>query len=378
MKSFLGLVVLFIIGSSLCLSPPPTITSTTGDKELKPTAVDPNKKGLPANTDDYTSLNVPWKEYREPTPKQIIPQTGNLIQSETTGPVDDLVTKSKPVPVVSNITVHSPIAEIPMKVSKEDGIGKPNLNAEFPVKYNLNGGDTNQYAYSPSADKLSPPPITDPNKKDIYGFQPPPIQFILPVDKHPMEVVTPLHDNFPCNPDRIIKVTIPSTYYAHPNDSVPYLPGQYGCSSESDGSREKASPSVSWTNIDTDTIDFSLQLIQLGEGCLSHGEGFGSILWHVEGIKSSAATVTLQEGASHDSRLLFGGKELVNQWLEEYYSGPCPHPGTTGCYRFKVLSHRQTGTCQCGYSDVLFSRPAKPQEWTYQQPDLSSIGTKKD
>jgi len=173
-----------------------------------------------------------------------------------------------------------------------------------------------------------------------------------------MEVVTPLIDTFPCDASRIINVTIPAVFYAN-NQKIPYLPLRYGCSAVNDIAREKASPSVTWTNVSDDVFDFSLQLIELGDGCAGKGPDFGRILWHVEGIKA-APTLTLQEGACHDSRLLFGGKELPNQWLEEYYSGPCPAQGTTGCYRFKVLGHRASGTCQCGFSDVFFIF------WTYQ------------
>eukprot|EP00298_Acanthocystis_sp_HF-20_P001778 c12216_g1_i1.p1 GENE.c12216_g1_i1~~c12216_g1_i1.p1 ORF type:complete len:354 (+),score=187.63 c12216_g1_i1:42-1103(+) len=349
-KNCYSIFVIFtvlLIQLSLCLP--------VDDKDFKPVLADPNKKVLPANTDDYEVLRVPIKEESPIAPsKPISPQTGSLLSLEV---------------------VNTPIVEIPVNFSST-GLQKPDQNTPFPVKYNGNGGDLSSYAYKASNDEVAPPPIVDPKNKDLSGIQPPNVVFSRPEDFHPMEVVTPLVDNFPCDPDRIIKVAIPAATFEN-NKTVPYLPARFGCSSASDGSREKVSPSVSWTNIAQDVFDFSLQVIELGDDCSAKGPDFGRILWHVEGIKASA-TVTLQEGASHDSRLLFGGKELPNQWLEEYYSGPCPARGTTGCYRFKVLGHRASGTCQCGSADVLFVRPAKPEEWKYETPVLAAPTQKKN
>jgi phosphatidylethanolamine-binding protein (PEBP) family uncharacterized protein len=110
------------------------------------------------------------------------------------------------------------------------------------------------------------------------------------------------------------------------------------------------------SNVADDVLEFSMQMIDMGDNCQGKGVDYGRIHWHISGIKFSPS-VALEEGASHDKRMLFGGAEQPNQWLEEYYAGPCPAPSVTGCYRFKVLAHRANGQCQCGFQDVLFARP---------------------
>jgi phosphatidylethanolamine-binding protein (PEBP) family uncharacterized protein len=353
------------------------------DAEIKPTSVDPNKKTLSPNTDDYARLSVPWKEVKADKAKKIVPQTGSLIGLEasalqdSTTPTTDSTTSTPTTPTTTEqqpglIVQPAPetpkgnLQEIPLLLPKTEGTVKADVNTAFPVKYNINGGAATA-AYAGSVDKVAPPPIPDPKLQDVHGVQPEPVVFSRPEDFHPMEVVTPLIDNFPCDPDRILNVHVPAAYYDTFNQSIPNLPLRYGCSSPTDNSREKASPEITWSNVYEDVVDFSLQMIELGDGCAGKGPDFGRILWHISDIKSSPS-IRLQEGASHDTRLIFGGKEHPNQWLEEYYSGPCPAVGTTGCYRFKVLAHRASGNCQCGHFDVQFNRPAKAQEWTYEKP----------
>jgi len=211
----------------------------------------------------------------------------------------------------------------------------------------------------------------DQTNKTLWGNLTQPFVFPQP-GGHPMEYKTPLQEDRPCDPSLIIQVRVPAIEYP-PNSTIGFLPRKYGCTEEDEISREKASPEVSWNMVAFDVKDFSLELVSMGGAdCPGHGYGAGKILWHVEGIKA-APSITLQEGASHDSRLLNGGKELPNQWLEDYYSGPCPPPGDIQCYRFKVLAHRENGWCQCGFQDFLYTRPQKPQSkaYTYELPELS-------
>merc|ERR1711988_251606 len=178
---------------------------------------------------------------------------------------------------------------------------------------------------------------------------------------NPMEKKTPIYDDIPCIASPI-QVTIPAAKmieglaYKHP-----FLPPKYGCSKEKELSREKASFEVSWSNYTADVVDFSIQMISMGsdECSMRPEDGFNRIHWHVVGIKPSPTGVTtLTEGASHDTRTLRGGVEQPNNFYEEYYSGPCPVPGTTECFRFKVLGHLSDGkTCMCGYKDFLYERP---------------------
>jgi len=212
---------------------------------------------------------------------------------------------------------------------------------------------------------------TDSTNKTLWGNLTEPYVFGRP-GGHPMEFKTPLNEDVPCDPSLIVHVYVPALEYP-PNSTIGFLPRRYGCTEEDEISREKASPEVSWSNIAFDVQDFSLELVSMGGAdCPGHGYGAGKILWHVEGMKP-APTITLKEGASHDSRMLNGGKEQQNQWLEDYYSGPCPPPGDIQCYRFKVLAHRANGWCQCGFQDFLYTRPQKPQSksFTYDPIDLS-------
>jgi len=194
----------------------------------------------------------------------------------------------------------------------------------------------------------------DPSNKTLWGNLSAPYIFERPPG-HPMEIASPLSEDVPCDPSLIVNVTVPSLEYS--DSSLGYLPRRYGCSDENEIGREKASPAVSWSNVAFDVQEFSLQLVSMGDAfCPGYGPEAVKILWHITGIKA-APEVTLQEGASHDTRLLFGGKEQLNQWLEEYYSGPCPPAGVTQCFRFKILAHRANGWCQCGFRDFLYKRP---------------------
>lgn len=243
----------------------------------------------------------------------------------------------------------------------------------YPVEKSISN-----FSIKESSDKVAAAPVVDPQNKTVFGVQPPPISFDRPEDRHPMEIATPLADPFPCDDERILNVEIPAATL-EAGQSVATLPLRYGCTDEYEVSREKASPEVRWSNVSNDVQEFSLQLVSMGDSnCPGVGEGSGKILWHITGIKA-AASVTLDEAASHDTRLLHGGHEQPNQWLEEYYSGPCPKPGVTECYRFKVLAHKSNGRCQCGFKDVLFTRPDKKeyQPWTYEEPKLAPVGTTK-
>lgn len=228
-----------------------------------------------------------------------------------------------------------------------------------------------QYAFKESSEQVASPPIVDSQNKSVHGVHPDPVTFDRPEEIHPTEVKTPLGGEWPCDPNLVVDVSVPAAKSTEAG-GIPMLPAWYGCSDEYEVGREKASPEVSWTNIAGDATEFSLQLISMGsalngDSCPGTGPEAGKILWHVVGINTTSPTVTLKEGASHDKRMLYGGTEEPNQWLEEYYSGPCPKPGVTECYRFKVLAHRQNGWCQCGHKDVLFHRVDKVEyvPWTY-------------
>jgi phosphatidylethanolamine-binding protein (PEBP) family uncharacterized protein len=256
-----------------------------------------------------------------------------------------------------------------------------NDNETYPL---LPGG---QYYIKGSEWSVASAPEIDPAKKQVDGVHGPVVVFgNTEPERHPMEVKTPLVDFSPCYDNRILKVEVLS---ADREIGVPRatLPPRFGCTGERDISREKASPAIRVSNFSAhEVVEFSLQMISMGDQtCEGPGsETFNRIHWHVTGMKPTAhsdkCTFTIQEGASHDRRLLFGGREQPNQYLEEYYSGPCPPADTTECFRIKVLAHLGDGkTCFCGHEDVLFYRaPAPPPEvkWVYQSPTLSPVGKK--
>jgi phosphatidylethanolamine-binding protein (PEBP) family uncharacterized protein len=365
-KVFLVLVVVVCLQELIAI---PTAKAVV-DPEIKPTIKDSTKGSINSKKDDYDNLSAPWAEKKVKGLKPTLPQTGSLISIEQ-AKVEDVVAKDPTKVVVPMIPPPVTVSEVPLSNSQGAQIEK--VEGIIPIKYN--GDPAAILDIKSSSDWVAPPPVVDPKLKSVHGIDPAPVQFLRPEDYHPMELKTPLIDPFPCDPDRILAVTIPAAQLG-PNQTVAELPRRYGCSSDVDGSREKASPEITWTNVSEDVYSFSLQMIEMGDGCSGTGPDFGKIYWHVNDIKM-APTVTLQEGASHDSRMLFGGKEQPNQYMEEYYSGPCPMKGTTGCYRFKVLGHRTNGRCQCGYVDVTFSRPAAPIQWYQDEPVLAPIGAKK-
>jgi len=227
----------------------------------------------------------------------------------------------------------------------------------------------------------------DPSKRKSDGVNEPVKVFGIPEpQRHPMETKTPLIDFRPCNSDRILKVEVLSAE-GQVGHKYPTLPPRYGCSAR-DASREKASPAIKVSNFTANEVDaFSLQMISMGDqSCEGPGATtYNIVQWHVTDIKPKWKTGTetelvLQEGASHDRRTLFGGREQPNQWLEEYYSGPCPPYDTTECFRVKVLAHLHDGsTCFCGHQDVLFYRDEKPvaaQAWAYTPTQLAPVGKK--
>jgi len=235
---------------------------------------------------------------------------------------------------------------------------------------------SSKYMYAESSETIAAVPTMDPENKTVHGIYDEPTTFDRPEIKHPMEIATPLEGGtYPCDPNVHVNVSVPAAVM-QPGFAFPMLPLHYGCSVPGEMSREKASPEISWTNVLEDVTEFSMQLVSMGtDHCDNIGEDAGKILWHVVGINETAPLITFQEGASHDTRMLHGGTEEPNQWLEEYYSGPCPPPGDTQCYRFKVLAHRSNGWCQCGHQDVLFSRPAPPPTpWVYKEPELAGVG----
>jgi hypothetical protein len=69
-----------------------------------------------------------------------------------------------------------------------------------------------------------------------------------------VEVKTPIPDNSPCDPDRVLNVTVPAANFVA-GQSIAYLPQRFGCSSATDASREKASPAVTWS-VNQDQIIF--------------------------------------------------------------------------------------------------------------------------
>jgi len=329
-------------------------SAPAADPELKPVLAPPPSSN--PDEDPYTPLSSPWHEPKAGKVNPLTPQTGSLLSTEVASlqhdPADVVPKNSTAV-----VTPQEPkglLSDIPIK--DKDPNANP-IQYHYPIEQ-----DRTTAAYKESNEGIAPPPIVDLQKKDVFGVQPPNVVIDRPEDPHPMEVKTPIPDNQPCDPDRILNVTVPSASFIS-GINVAYLPLRFGCSSGTDVSREKVSPEVTWNNVSEDVIDFSLQMIDMGDNCNGKGIDYGLILWHVTGIKG-APSVTLKEGASHDSRLLYGGIEQPNQWLEEYYAGPCPAPSVTGCYRVKVLAHRANGRCQCGYQDVLFARPMKPEEGT--------------
>jgi len=229
---------------------------------------------------------------------------------------------------------------------------------------------------------VAPPPVVDPEQKASHGLDPEPVVFDRVDQLHPMEVKTPLPFQMGlqdmCDQNIVINVSVPAAQFLNPNDEYPTLPTKYGCYNENEFAREKASPEVVWENVYEDVTDMTLQMISMGDKTCpgpapADGEntGAGKVLWDVTDIQPSGRVV-FAEGASHDSRTLNGGKEQPNQWLEEYYSGPCPPVDVTECYRFMVVAHRGEGKkCQCGHVDVLFTRPVVKVE----QPDYIYKGT---
>eukprot|EP00299_Pterocystis_sp_00344_P009514 c402_g1_i1.p1 GENE.c402_g1_i1~~c402_g1_i1.p1 ORF type:complete len:343 (+),score=89.02 c402_g1_i1:44-1072(+) len=321
-------------------------TANLPDPEYKPEPVAPVES---TTTDPYAEVHSEWHEPIAAQPNPAIPQTGSLISiAESVVPKDELIPKDPST--VQSLTPTNTIVEVPPTVDS------PHPNP--PENYYPIQRDRTATAYKESSEKVAAVPVVDPALKDVHGVYPEPVVFDRPEAPHPMEAKSPLADNLPCDPDHILEVKVGSAVSTL-NATYATLPGRFGCSSWNDSSREKLSPEVSWSNVASDAFEFSLQMVEMGDDCSGKGPTAGRIGWHVTGIKF-APTITFAEGASHDSRLLHGGQEQQNQWLEEYYSGPCPAAGTTGCYRFKVLAHRANGWCQCGFQDVLFSRPAQP------------------
>jgi len=303
---------------------------------------------------------------------QADPMTANL--TTDSAPNDDLVTKDQSK-VVS--PAAAPLQDVPMDSNTNAETGGANLpDNHYPLP--AGSDQQQQYAIREKTEKIAAIPIMDETNKTLWGVQPENRTFDYTNEVHPMEDKTPLSEQ-PCDSERVINVVVKDAEIMG-RDAYPTLPKHFGCSDEYEGGREKASPEISWSNVTEDVVDFSLQLVSMGDAsCPGWGADAGKILWHVTGIKA-APSVTLPVAASHDSRLLKGGKEEPNQWLEEYYSGPCPKPGVTECYRFKVLAHRANGRCQCGHADVLFTRPDKQeyQPWTYTQAEVAPVGAKKD
>jgi phosphatidylethanolamine-binding protein (PEBP) family uncharacterized protein len=325
-----------------------------GTLEVKPVA-DGSSPSSPVVNDEYQNVQSAWREPQPQKPDEYLPQTGNLIseQAVLSGPVhpDEFLPKDPstvaPVPLGANMTK---LADAVVVVDSKDKHPNP-ADVFYPIQQ-----DRSTTAYKDSFDTVAGPLIIDPKKQDANGVNAPAVVFDRPEYVHPMELKTPLPDSIPCDPSRNIRVNIPAAIPSCEDGSrPPILPQRYGCSSYLDTSREKVSPQITWDNVSEDVVEFSLQMVEMGDNCNGTGPMYGRIHWHVNGIRASP-NVNLAEGASHDARLLMGGKEQPNQWLEEYYSGPCPAPGTTGCYRFKVLAHRANGWCQCGYQDVLFQR----------------------
>jgi len=279
------------------------------------------------------------------------------------------------VPEVKNATEVPPTFKTTQVSEMGDTPLSKNYTANMPNEHYPLQKEA-EYAIKEVVDHVAAPPSVDPENKTVHGVYSDTVKFNRTEDIHPMEVQTPLDGDFPCDPSLEVKVSIPAAEF-RANSAIPYLPERYGCMGEYEVSREKASPAVVWSNVNFDVFEFSLQIIGMGdETCTRKGDGVGKILWHVVGMNSTAPKMELKEGASHDSRLLFGGKEEPNQYLEEYYSGPCPAAGTTECYRVKVLAHRANGWCQCGHQDVLFHRADKIeyQPWTYKKADLAPVG----
>jgi phosphatidylethanolamine-binding protein (PEBP) family uncharacterized protein len=259
----------------------------------------------------------------------------------------------------------------------------PNKNNEtYPL---LPGG---KYYIKGSEWSVAPPPSIDPARQKSDGVDKPPVVFGMPEpERHPMEVKTPLVDFTPCYDNRLLNVEVTSAV-KEIGFQYAKLPPQFGCSWERDVSREKASPAIRVTNFTAVEVqDFSVQMISMGDQtCSGAGsESFNRIHWHVTGIKPTWKSETdnelvIKEGASKDRRLLYGGREQPNQWLEEYYAGPCPPADTTECFRFKVLAHLHDGkTCFCGHQDVLFYRSPAPEPepaWEYTPPSLGGVGKK--
>jgi len=287
------------------------------------------------------------------------------------------------VVVVTEITGKKPVvaATSSAALNEATGIEGNPTNESYPI---LPAG---QYYWKGSEYGYAPPPTIDEAQKNVHGVTPDVESFDYGVEKHPMELKTPLYDFKPCSPDRVLTVKVnsvdPDATGAHP-----LLPPRYGCTTDKELSREKASPSITWGNYSSAEIqEFSLQMISMGDDTCSGypADGYNRIHWHIVGMKPPAGSdsMTLDEAASKDKRMLFGGLEQPNQWLEEYYGGPCPAAGVTECFRFKVLAHLHDGeTCYCGHEDVVFTRPIAPEEppapapVIYNEPVLAPVGAK--
>jgi len=352
--------VLFVLLAATALALPTEKANKRDDAEMKPKPVAPHAP----EGDDYDQLHASWHEPTADKSKEFVPQTGSLISTEAAAEkptVDpEAVAKDPSAVVVAPAPGSAQVADAdPNELKGNENAVHPNPSFQtYPVDR-----DQTERAYKESSEKIAAATVIDPTKQDIHGVDNGTLTLDRPESPHPMEAKTPLTDNSPCDPTRIIQVSIPGAKdfgVLANGQKMPLLPARYGCSSATDVSREKLSPQITWDNVSEDVFEFSLQMIDMGDNCEKRGPDYGRIHWHVTGIKP-AASVTLNEGASHDSRMLHGGQEQTNQWLEDYYSGPCPEAGTTGCYRFKVLAHRANGWCQCGFQDVLFSRPAKTE-----------------
>jgi len=280
---------------------------------------------------------------------------------------------------------HSTLGEDEAKAQNSGASVKEGVDADLS-RLDANAADEH-YPVSLPATSSSPaveteviagPDKLDPTNESSYGITGKPLKIDRTDDVHPMEVKTPLPyeegvQNL-CDQNVVLKVEVPAAIKSEGSEYAT-LPAQYGCYNENEFSREKASPAIVWEDVYEDVTDFTLQFISMGnQNCpgpfagAGENTAAGKILWHVTDIQPKAR-VELPEGASHDKRTLNGGKEQPNQWLEEYYSGPCPPADVTECYRFMVIGHRGEGKkCQCGHVDVLFTRAQvadRPADWIY-------------
>merc|ERR1712048_506639 len=327
-------------GATIVSDDIPCVTTTTSSTQVT-NELSPGKP--PCNAEQSVKVLAQLEQASKVNPEN---QTGGDVKDTSTQ-----VTNPSDVPQVKVDNVAIPTRDLPFN----------GVNETYPVS-----NDAKQ-SRKESSEYVAGHTVLDPEKQDVHGVSSEPVLMDRPEMHHPMEVLTPLVDNFPCDPDNILDVSVPDVVDG-------YLPTGYGCSDWNEYGREKPSPAISWSNVATDVIDFSLQIVDIGgQECNGKGDHVGKIHWHVENITMDYK-VELPKGASKDVRLLKGGVEMPNSWLETYYSGPCPARGDTGCYRVKVLAHRKAGICQCGHFDFKFSRAEKPVEWVYKDKKIAPVG----